>query len=1332
MKRLALIIFFQIIFILHIKAQPYHFRHYQVEQGLSYSSVYAILQDAKGFVWFGTKNGLNRFDGYNFKIFRNDPGNGQSIGHSVIRSLAEDNNDRLWVGTSSGLYQYRNTTEVFEAVKGTENRSVWNVYNDQNGSILFIANYVIFSYNQKSHQILKLSNRQNFEATSLCMDAKGTLWASARTGQLMRYESKTKSFSAFDMFSHSTKVSSHWIDRIYPTKDNSILVGTSHQGVKLFDIKTLSYKDILTKNTDQTSIFVKNFIHYKDDEYWIATESGIFIYNLKTGNYTNLRKSFSDPYALSDNAVYAFAKDREGGLWVGSYFGGVDYYPNPFTSFDKFFNQGKGNPKSLSGNAVREICKDQYGNLWVGTEDGGLNKRSAGQDRFVSFLPDGSSNHISHTNIHALMAFKNELWVGTFEQGLDVLDIPSGKVVRHYNSGQGSGKLSSNFVESIYRTRGGKILIGTGSGLYTYNRVTDDFKIEKSIPANLFVVSVAEDESGTIWVGGIRQGVFCYNPHSGLRSNFKHNPLDGNSLSNDFINQIFIAKDQTHWVTTESGLNKFDVKTQKFTRYGIKDGFPSEIFYRIEEDQDHNLWISTAKGLCFFNPNTKQVKVYTKANGILNDQFNYNSSFKDSSGYMHFGSVNGMIAFNPASFKTNPIVPSVQITGFQVFNQELKISAKGSPLTKSITLTDELELKHDQSTFSIDFAALTYTDYETAEYAYKLEGVDHDFTYLNQNRKVFYTKLSPGTYTFLVKAANSSGIWNDQPRKLIIKISPPLWLSNWAFIFYVVVFGFGVYLVAMYFYSKMKIRDKRKQEQLKIQKEKELYEAKIEFFTQITHEIRTPLTLIKGPIETVIKKYQPEPEVMSYLHTMEKNADRLLHLTNQLLDFRKIESREYSLHYAPTNINELILENFQRFQNAIEGRHLQYELRLPDQALRPLADAEALNKILSNLLSNAVKYAKTKIILVLEIHKKSYTISVSNDGYLIPDQLKEKIFDSFVRLEETASELGTGIGLALARSLTLLHNGTLSVDTSENFNVFVLNIPLESTFLSDNHLVTTNVNSISDYSMNKGEKGDFISIEKPSILLVDDNKDILEYLMKELSANFECITASNGEEALNSLNESAVQLVVSDVMMPIMDGFELCRAIKTDLATSHIPVVLLTAKNSAQSKIEGLEIGADAYLEKPFSPDHLIAQIQSLLDNRNKLKQYFANSPLVHLKSIAQSRTDEVLLEKLNTYILAHLGDKNMDVEQLADAMNMSRATFYRKVKSISNLSPNELINITRLKKAAELLISSDYKIQHIAEITGFTSQAQFGRSFARQFGITPSGYAQRERHKDD
>ena len=934
-----------LILLLALKAsgQSYDFRHYQVEQGLSYNTVFTILQDSKGFMWFATKDGLNRFDGYNFKIFRHDPLDSSSIGSNVTISIYEDVHKKLWIGTSKGLYEYDDQKERFKLCAPTRNHYIADIKGDAQGNMCLLFNAKVYKYDRKTKTVRLYSKEQDFGVSSMLFNTDGALWLSTVDGYLKRYRAEDELFETFDLFKNSKPVTARWIDRIYLTKSNSILVGTSHQGVKLFDLAQLTYRDVLTFNPDKTAIFAKNFIHYKGDTYWIATESGVFVYHLKTGKYSHLSKDQANPYALSDNAVYTLAKDKEGGIWVGTYFGGVNYYPNPFTAFHKYFP--KSNVFPISGNAVRELTGDQYGNLWIGTEDAGLNKINR-QGEVFKYLPNGQKGSISHTNIHGLKALGNELWIGTFEQGLDVMDIPSGKVIRHYDKGSGPNDLKSNFVEAVYQTKNGSILLGTSYGLLTYDRKSDRFSNMPGFPQDHHYLSIIEDKNGTIWAGSINNGLHYYNPITKEGGQFKAIPGDDQSISDNFINSLFVDRDNKLWVSTENGLNTFDPLTRKFKRYGIRDGFPSHVFYRAEQDAQGLLWLSTAKGLVSFNPlqhGQKQTKVYTKANGLLSDQFNYNSSYKDAKGTIYFGSVSGMIAFNPSEFVVNKVEPKVYITGFQVFNKELMID--GDVLEKSISYTNRIELAYDQSTFSIDFAALVYTDYETAQYEYKMEGVDKVYTHLMRNRKVFYTKLAPGTYIFNVRGSNSSGYWSKQPTRLVIVVNPPFWKTYWAYGLYLFLAGISFYFSLIILQQRQREKNRRKLESLENQKEREIYQAKADSFT--------------------------------------------------------------------------------------------------------------------------------------------------------------------------------------------------------------------------------------------------------------------------------------------------------------------------------------------------------------------------------------------HLITIAQSKPDQAMLNKLNDYIEENLANTNMDVDLLAERFNMSRATFYRKVKTISNLTPNELINITRLKKAAELLIHSDLKIQQIAVQTGFSSQAQFARSFVKQFGVSPSEYAQ-------
>lgn len=1046
--------------------QFYYFRHYQVENGLSNNAVICSIQDKKGFLWFGTKDGLDRFDGYTFKIFRNDPDNERSIGSNFIHALFVDSNDVLWIGTEKGLYQYDATTESFSLLAGSLKDQVTDIQMDADGNLWYISSFNLFKYNQLSKKLEQFPINRYFESTSICTSTDGSVWISTPSGFLKKYNPATNSFTEYNVFKHSPKTVSTWIEKLYGIANGNILIGTSNQGIKLFDTKTADYKDILTYNADKTEIFARNFVQINEDECWIATESGIFIYNMQSGNTLNLHKDYNNPYSISDNAVYTFCKDKEGGIWAGTYFGGINYYPKQSLTFQKYFPEEKKN--SLSGNVVREIHEDSYGNLWIGTEDAGINKFDRATGTFTAFKPTGTKGGISYTNIHGLLATGNELWIGTFEHGLDVMNIQTGKIIRHYAKNTDSNSLKSNFIYCLYQSDEKEIMLGTTIGAYQYNRSTDNFSALPGLPLFVWYSSILKDDSGVIWAATYGNGVYYYNTKTKNTGNFRYEAHNKNSLSSDRVNSLFEDSNKNLWLATEGGLCKFDPSTDGFKRYTTVNGFPTNFILSLLEDEKKNLWISTSKGLLCFNPLTEQVTVYTKTNGLLNDQFNFSSAYKDLDGRMYFGSVKGFISFHPGEFIKNNYTPLVYITGFQVNNKELAINKSGSTLRRSITYTEKIVLSYDQSTFSIDFASLSYSAPEMSEYAYKMEGLDNDWTYLKTNRKVYFTDLSPGTYTFKVKAASSNGDWNVKESSLTIEILPPWWASNWAWVLYTAAILALTYYFTNAYHQRIKEKNRRKIEQLEIAKEKELYEAKIDFFTNVAHEIKTPLTLIKGPLEKVIKKAGDIPEIKDSLRIMEKNTGRLVDLTNQLLDFRQTEIKGFSLNFTKENISELIEDTFISFKPLAEQKNLQFSLGSLPAKLDAFIDTEAFNKILTNIFSNAVKYAKSKVevsVLPLKEGDKTFTIEVKNDGYIIPYEMKEKIFEPFFRLKETEKQKGTGIGLALSRSLTQLHKGILDLKEPENnMNIFFLTMPVHqdeepNTFAEEKIPVTAIKNS---------------------------------------------------------------------------------------------------------------------------------------------------------------------------------------------------------------------------------------------------------------------------------
>lgn len=1041
------------LFITSVSAycQSYQFKHYQVENGLSNNTVQCSVQDDRGFMWFGTKDGLNRFDGYNFKTFRHDAGDSTSLDNNFVRGLYKDQNGRIYIGTSAGISMYNEQQENFEELVKTRN-TIREMVTDTAGNLWFSDGLELKCYISKTKQVRVYKNDEYGDANTVCRSANGTIWIGTTNGYLKKYNATADTFTAYNIFSHSKPATIKWIEKIYADNKGNILAGTSNYGLKIFNTRDTGYKDIIAYNTDKTAIYVRDIIQSADNEYWIATESGLFIYNSVTGSISNLQKHYNNPYSLSDNAIYTVCKDKEGGIWAGTYFGGLNYYPKQYYSFEKYFPDYS--PDAISGNAVREICEDKYGHLWIGTEDNGLNMFNKQTGKFKKFRPTGKKTDIAYFNIHGLLCDGDKLWIGTFEHGLDIMDIKSEKVIKHYSASSGDAQPKTNFILSICKARSGIIYLATSRGLYRYNAADDKFIFIDEIPEYVFAHSITEDHNGNLWIPSFGNGVYVYNPATNKSINLRYDPKDKGSIGSYTATTVFEDNEQRIWIGTEGGglclLNK-DGKT--FTAYSTGQGFPSNTVFKILEDENHNLWVTTTKGLVRFNPDKNLIRIYTKANGLLTDQFNYNSGYKDAAGKMYFGSVKGLIAFNPDSFVNNNYVPPVYITGFQVNNTELVAGQKNSPLQQSLSLTKKISLPYNQSSFSIDFAALSFTAPETIEYAYKMTGLDEDWTYIKTNRKVYFTNLAPGSYTFSVKAATTDGKWANNTQQIEVEILPPFWATTWAYIIYILLIAAIVYWLMRMYHNRQVEKNKRKIELMEHEKEKEIYQAKIEFFTNVAHEIRTPLTLIKAPMEKLMKHATDIKNADVYLKTMEKNTNRLVDLTNELLDFRKTETKGFSLTFVKINITALLDDIYTNFQAIAEPRDIEYKLVLPKQIVYAYADEEALNKILSNLLNNAIKYAEKKVklrLLPVAPHAANMVIEIENDGYIIPDELKEKVFEPFFRLEKTKHHIGSGIGLALSRSLAELQKGRLYMKEGDlKMNVFVLVLPLNQYDVSE-------------------------------------------------------------------------------------------------------------------------------------------------------------------------------------------------------------------------------------------------------------------------------------------
>ena len=1099
---------------------------------------------------------------------------------------------------------------------------------------------------------------------------------------------------------------------------NRIYIAFEHDDVKVFDTVTRTYQDLNIQELNRRTILINSFLEKDTDELWIGTDSGLFIYRLNSGECTRIRQDPLDPYALSSHFISAFCRDRENGIWICFHQNGVNYY-SPFRPFQVYYPWNE--QHSLKGEVIRDICTDIYGNIWIGTEDAGINCLEKKTGTFTNYQPVPGERGLAHTNIRGLATSGDKLWIGHVIHGIDLMDIKTRKVIKHYSLLKDSATVKNSTVRCIKVSQEGQIYVGTDDGVYKYDFLNDRFLYAPQFPP-FSANCIYEDRLGRIWIGMFNRS-FYYNPVSNTGMYLPYDKL--NTQRHNFVNDACEDKESNMWFATVEGVIKYDFQTGESLHYTVKNGMPSNVAFRILPDDNENLWISTANGLVSLDTQTGKITTYTEAHGLITRQFNDNSAFKDDKGTFYFGTVKGFIHFKPLEVQPTAERMDVHLGSLEIQNEiggKCILNCSASSPVKKITLT------HKESTFSINFSALNFIAPNSIQYAYRMGNMDKEWMPIGERNTVYFTELHPGDYTFEVRAANLSNNWSDTPTRLQITILPPWWVSDTAYIIYIIV------VLAILFFSLYSWRRKTKRtmayhmQLFEDQKEKELYQAKIDFFINIAHEIRTPLTLIKNPLERLLKSENISEKENNSLILMDKNVSRLLSLVNQLLDFRKTEIEGYRLSFVRTEIVTLLTETARRFQEMATEHNLLLNLDLTMQELYVFVDKEAITKIFSNLFSNAIKYADNSIIIRIQLSPdyETFMVDFINDGKPIPSEIKEKIFEPFYRVGGSENKPGTGLGLPLARSLAEMHHGTLRVEEfpdSSSMTMFRLTLPVklpESIKPEEEETIVGTIEHEVTYIQEEG---------RPSILIVEDNKEMSHFIADEVNQSYNVLIAGNGAEAIELLKSHSVQLIISDVMMPIMDGFALLKEVKTDIEFSHIPVILLTAKNTLQSRLEGLELGADAYIEKPFSSNLLMAQISNLLSNRDNIRKFYFKSPIANMKSMAYTKADENFLEKLNNIINENISNPDLEVNMIADLMHLSRPTLYRKIRAISDLTPNDLIKISRLKKAAELLIQGNMKIYEISETVGFSSQSYFWSAFIKQFGTSPSKYAKEHRN---
>ena len=1092
---------------------------------------------------------------------------------------------------------------------------------------------------------------------------------------------------------------------IYEDLDNNIWVGTWNNGL----LK-------LSHSTNQFQVFcpginhIRSICEYQKSFLLLGSDDGLFLFNTETLRTSRIDNP-KDPDSLSDHNVYAIYTDRERGIWVGTYFGGVNYFS--YNVIKHYRPNSTAN--SLSGKVITQFCEDKNKNIWIATADGGLNYFDRKYEKFTTYLPKTYKDGLSYDNIQSLLLDNELLWCGTFSAGIDVFNTRT-HVFKHYRFDS-----SDACIFSLYKTpKEGSIYVGTNKGLKLYNREKDNFIQIKEVSAATYDIKV--DHLGYLWVATKGRGAFRYNPNTKEWKNYRHNPNTTNSICFDRLISIYLDEKQRLWFCSEGGgICKYNYETDDFSTINFHQGLKSDVVYGILDDALGNIWISSNSGITKINPNTMKIeRVYTKDDGLQSNQFNFKSSFKASDGSFFFGGINGFNVFNPNDLTgiSNKHIPPVVLTKFELLSEN-------GP--QEIILSKKIVLKHSQSSFNIHFACLSYKVPEKNNHAYMLKGLDSKWNNIGNQRNVSYINLPHGKYVFLLKGSNNDDLWNEEGASVEIVVLPPFWKSKKAIAIYIFFLLSIIYITVRLFIHKTHKKQQRKLEQFHKEKEREVYDSKINFFTNIAHEIRTPVSLIKAPLECIISSGEGSSDTKENLTVIEKNTNLLLELINQLLDFRKVEEQSYKLKFVRADINEILADICFRFRPAAESQRLNINLQLPEQKIYAFIDKEAITKVISNVLTNALKHAVGIIDIKLTEAEQStngfFEIKVSDDGVGIDDEMKEKIFEPFFQIDNNNTngrKTGTGIGLALATQLVKRHEGDIFVSNNadKKGSVFVIRIPKRLDCTDS----TEEINEFEEQDVKIAENNQFDS-DKTVILVVEDNEELRAFLSKNLSKEHIVITASDGKKALQNLDEYPVDLIISDIVMPEMDGLEFAKIIKQNEQYSHIPIILLSAKTNIQTKVEGLEYGADSYIEKPFSIIYLKAQINSLIENRMKILKKFLHSPIIPYGTIAHTKKDELFLDKLNEIIEQNMSNEQFSIEKLAFSLSMSQSNLQRKIKGISGMVPVDYIRLIKLKKAVELMKSGKYRINEICYMVGFSSPSYFTKCFQKQFDMLPKDY---------
>ena len=1326
-----------------------------VEEGLSHNEVTSIVQDNDGFIWIGTRGGLNRYDGYEFKVFNQIPGDSNSLVNPSIESLFVDSKGNIWIGTKSGgVSKYNPVTGIFKNIVSNYKQSnsflpsnriltfhedksgriwigAWNsgvvIYDEEQNATRYLlpgimVNSIIetdekkvwvgtsnglFEYIEKSDTLIHRNPApHNFSCQELQYDERrNVIWvATGNRAGLVKFDLRNYKITRYYIGKSNTNPSGlfHSYESVHIDNRGRIWVGTWGTGFYLFNPGEESFKRYLiypdnrpTLNKDYDAIL--EVFQDKDNNIWLGTNGGGVCILTPKLKFNTVGYHPKPNKGLSNTRTMSVLEDKSGNLWLGTIGSGlfwspdrIDFYQVEYPKINKvqFFT-------------IKYLFEDSKGGIWAGTNRGiFLIEIINGKPHMIK-----ASERFHNMNIiSSAVSFlddKNSFFIGTLGGGLFLLDKKNNYnfVKRFIKQNKNLGNIKSDRISYLLKDSKKRIWIGTYNGLHVFNKkdstvhIAENFyNISGNFTGNI-ITCIDEDQKGNIWIG---------------------TPNGLNKLS-------------------EIGEGKFEV--EYFTE---KNGLASNFIKGISHDLNGNIWMSTNIGISKFGTKENLFINFDKTDGIKGGNFTEASVFRNSKGEMFFGGTSGLTYFSPNRIKEKPTASKPVFTGLTVLNQPIKPGQKIDSkqiLTKSITHTKEIELSYQQNNFEIEFSALNYQSMGRNHYKYLLENYDKEWNDINHRHFINFNNLKPGKYNLKVKSSNSHNVWNENPTELTIVIKPPFWRTWYALVFYLLIIIGIVTIIRWNALKQVRLTNSLEMEKLQHEQDQQLTEMKMRFFTNISHEFRTPLTLILAPLKELInkkEKYELSNDAVNKISVVQNNSLRLMKLINQLLDFRKVESGKMKLVIHYTNLEIFISEICYPFHELAEINNIKFKFKSALKTPNIWIDRDKLEVVINNLISNAFKFVTEngKIEVALYEEEEEMLISVSDNGPGISSTEINHIFDRFYRVGKSEEHGSAGIGLALAKRFTELQKGTISVTSSPNEHTdFVVSLLKGENHFSEDEKAKDNGKQ-SDFTKDELISSGVITNESKKkistedcILIVEDDEEIKHYLIELLGSTYRVETASNGSEGLIKSLDLMPQLIISDVMMPVMDGFEFCQEIRSNDKTSTIPFIFLTAKNEEQHKLMGVQFGADDFISKPFDPILLVEKVKNILTHRKKLQKKLSKSVRLEPSNIEISSSEEIFIRKVISIIEKNLQNHEFSSDALASELNMSNSSLYRKLKGLTNSSTAEFVRSIRIKRAAQLLADKEKTITEIAYKVGFNDVKHFRTVFQKQFSCSPSEY---------